>query len=58
MKGRTLWAETGMKLAKRRIQRKGGRKATKFPNKPDSAETTFHKHAAKLAPFVKGFVKH
>lgn len=64
MKGCTLWVEMGMKVAKGRLQRKGdgagrgGNRATKFSNKPDSAETTFYKHAAKLAPFVKGFVKH
>jgi len=34
------------------------RKASEFSNKPESAENTFYKHAAKLAAFVWAFVKH
>lgn len=33
-------------------------KESEFPNKPESAENTFYKHAAKLAAFVWAFVKH
>lgn len=37
-----------------------GSLAAKQPsfNKPESAENTFYEHAAKLAAFVWGFVKH
>lgn len=46
---------------KQQQQKKGNStccKASEFPNKPESAENTFYKHAAKLAAFVWAFVKH
>lgn len=58
------WSRVGgrrREIKQQQQQKKGNGtccKVSEFPNKPESAENTFYKHAAKLAAFVWAFVKH